>query len=44
MNRMTAPRKSHRRDFLKGKAAARAAEDLVDGLAPEEFDQPYSAA
>ncbi|MCH8047477.1 MAG: FAD:protein FMN transferase [Planctomycetes bacterium] len=40
---MSAPRKSHRRDFLKGKAAARAAEDLVDRVAPAQLSDPSRA-
>jgi thiamine biosynthesis lipoprotein len=40
---MSAPRKSHRRDFLKGKAAARAAEDLADRISPGELSEPFSS-
>ena len=41
---MPAPRKSHRRDFLKGKAAARAAEDLADRVAPAPLSEPLAGA
>jgi len=40
---MSVPRKSHRRDFLKGNAAARAVEDIVDRMAPAELSDPSSA-
>ena len=39
---MSAPHKSHRRDFLKGKAAARAAEGLIDRVAPPPLSEPLA--